>query len=488
MLELDDFQRDALALFDRTAGRAIYADDMGARKTATTLYWLNNRHFGGAPSERVLIVVPKTVHVDQWLDEASRWADRYTLYRGLGSKAAKTKRIAEWGSNGGLYITTYDGMKADKPALTKAKATGVVFDEGHNLKGRTTAVAKVANFFAKTALCLIVTGTPVLNKADELWQYLHMLYPQTYTSYWRWAREHFYVTLEHHGGRSHEVVGGFKEGHEEIVRAQLSGVIIQREIAELFPGEPWVEEPLFQTYPVELSDREKKLYRQLVEHQWGKTPTGIITASSKLVVHGRLVQLASDWGTFDTGADVGTKVRFAARDLGDWVQDGIPVLAFGTFRVTVDRLVAEFERYGLRAAAYHGGLSDADMAANLQAFKDGKLEMLAGTFKSMREGVDGAQYRTHKVGLVDLDWVPGYNDQAVGRAKRSGQSRRVEVRRYYAVNTVEESVYKTNLAKRNITRSLKGQKLLDVIYGGIDLADDGLLEFGDDEPTTEETP
>lgn len=484
MQTLDSFQHEVLAHFDAANGRALYADDMGARKTATTLTWIAQILPG-----RVLIIVPKTVHVDQWLDEASRWAPLFDRYRGLGSKVAKGKSIASWADLGGLYVTTYDGMKSDEAALLKAKPQAVVFDEGHRLKGRTTGFAKSANRFAKAPICLVVTGTPVLNKPDELWQYLHMLQPKLYTSFWGWAREHFYVTLEHHGGRTHEVVGDFLPGHEDIVRAQLSGVMIQREIAELFPGAVWTEEPEFETFPVEMSAREARLYDQLVQHQWGKTPTGIITASSKLVVHGRLVQLASDWGTFDTGADVGTKVRFAAHDLGEWVQDGVPVLAFGTFRVTVDRLVAEFERRGLRAAAYHGGIGDKQMAENLQAFKDGKLEMLAGTFKSMREGVDGAQYRTNKVALVDLDWVPAYNDQAIGRAKRSGQLRRVQVRRYYVVRTVEESIYKSNLRKLNLTRTLKGQSVRDVIYGGIDLAtlgvDDGEpLAFGDDNKET----
>jgi SNF2 family DNA or RNA helicase len=191
---LDPFQLDTLAFLDHARGRAVIADPMGARKTGTILSWLST-----TPCSTVLVVAPSAVH-GHWAREAAKFYPEASVHHGTGSKvhreAERLRASYADSAEPSLYITTYESMKADQHAIELARFDTVVFDEGHALKGRRTQVALCANAVtAKAKHVIIATGTPVLNHAAELWQYLHMLAPKVYPAFWRWAEEHFRVEV-----------------------------------------------------------------------------------------------------------------------------------------------------------------------------------------------------------------------------------------------------------------------------------------------------
>jgi SNF2 family DNA or RNA helicase len=464
--ELDDFQHDVLRFFELHHGRAIYADDMGGRKTATTLTWLEQT----GQVHTVLIVVPKQTHVDHWLSEAEVWAPSLARRRGMGPRRLVTLHDKPLGPS--IYVTTYASARIDEIDLRMQHFDTVVFDEGHALKGRTTQVAKMANQLAKAEHCLIVTGTPVMNAPEEMWQYLHMLNPKDFRSYWHWVEEHFNISFasfdKAHPWNQTKIVGGYLEGHEELVRAQLSGVIIQRSISDLFPGEVWVEEPTFTTYGIDMAPKERALYDHLVEKGWGVIPSGVILTKNAISVQTRLRQLSSDWGTVDAGHNVSAKMRFATDDIIRWQQgDGRPVVVFCAFQETARRMHEIFEGAGLRSALFTGAVSAKARAQSLVDYAGGHIDVVVGTIAAMGEGTDGLQYKTNKLVMYDLDWVPGVNDQCIGRLKRSGQKRRVDVRVYFYKASLDVSVVAANRRKISLVAYLKGKDVSDVVYGHV---------------------
>src|SRR5262249_27836922 len=141
-------------------------------------------------------------------------------------------------SYGKLYITTYESMKNDQHALLKAGFDCVVFDEGHRLKGRRTQTALTANRFAAACKqCIILTGTPVMNHASELWQYLHMLAPNVYRAFWTWAYENFVIEEKYFKGNRFptRIIHGYRPGRLDVVRNHIEHLFIQRDLEELFP-------------------------------------------------------------------------------------------------------------------------------------------------------------------------------------------------------------------------------------------------------------
>jgi SNF2 family DNA or RNA helicase len=462
--ELDDFQHDVIA-FGNRRGRFVYADAMGARKTATTLAWLQQRE----SAHKIILVVPGAV-VQHWHEEAAEWYPEAMVCHGT-TAAARYKLIAQVSTLSAptIYVTTYDAMKVDANELAGVFDTWI-FDEGHRLKGRTTAVALAAYKLTKGATNIAcVTGTPVLNHPEELWFYLHMLFRKSFTSFWRWAEEHFCISVL---PRNHlvKIVGDYQPGHAAIVRKQISTVFIQREDTELYPDAAWTAEPLFIPALVELSTEEKRHYDKLVNHSWTQFNGKVIKGGNALAINTRLRQLASDWGTLNSDNPNGTKVTYAVELILRLLkQETGGIVVFTEYKETAKRIEYALLKLQVGVGLYTGDEKPAQRELTKQWFIDKQIQVLIGTYGSMKEGVDGLQKVSHQMVLVDLLWVYGLVMQAVGRLRRDGQTYPVIVHPIVARNTVDASVLQANLTKKNVAAVIKGRLVSEVIYGITDI-------------------
>jgi SNF2 family DNA or RNA helicase len=295
-----------------------------------------------------------------------------------------------------------------------------------------------------------------------------MLFPKDFRSFHAWVDEHFKITYANYRGKMVKQIGDFLPGHEDIVRAQLSGVIIQRELAELFPGEVWIEEPEHIAIDVELSKAERKIYDSLVEHSWAQTEMRKpIIGSNALSVQTKLRQMSSDWGNIDPDLAIGSKITAAVELIPELAREK-PVLVLATYRATCNRLAQALSDKGLRVAVWTGEFTNWQVDG-MQYFLDGEYDVVVGTIASLAEGVDGLQYRTNQLVMLDHDWTYAVNEQAIGRLKRQGQSLRTVVYHLYAKDTVDRTVLSANLRKLNVTQTLKGRPLHDVLYGVDDI-------------------
>jgi SNF2 family DNA or RNA helicase len=473
---LDAFQLDTLDFLDRAHGRAIVADPMGARKTGTVLAWLDRQ----ADVQRTLVVAPSAVH-GHWEREAARFAPTTSVIRQPTGKAARLDAIERLGNPyvgyPALYVTTYEGMKLEQHQLERAGFDCVVFDEGHKLKGRTTQVALCANSFAKLVpRIIIVTGTPVMNHAQELWEYLHLVAPDVYSlrgasRYSEWAEKHFEISVEKFRNARWpvKIVKDFLPGHEQIVRNTIAPFFIQRDLSEMFPGEAWIVEPEHVEIEVELSAAERKLYDNLVKFKWGLAGSTEIVTHNALDLTTRLTQITSDWdGLSEEKLHVSTKVHAAVEVVADLVkQREEPVVVLCKYKSTVRNLTKLLLLKDVRALSYTGDDTSQVRDHAVQYFASGKIDVLVGTLDSLSEGVDGLQHRCSNVVLVDRHWTPAKNDQAIGRVRRSGQLKQVTVWHIFAANTIDATITAACLRKTNVIAMLKGRTLVDSLYGRV---------------------
>jgi len=463
---LDQFQLDTLSFLDHARGRAVLADPMGARKTGTTLAWLATQAV-----RHTLVVAPSAVH-GHWAREAHRYYPKAHVISGQGAGAQRHLKLEGvlHDSEPVLYIVTYETMKQDQHKITVLNFDAIVFDEGHRLKGRTTQVSKCANAITKKARHIIcATGTPVLNHASELWQYLHMLAPRVYPAYWGWAEAHYKVEIKNFKGNRFptRIVHGFRSDEEaDRVRHQIEPFFIQRDIHELFPGQAWVEEPEHVEIEVELSAPERKVYDTLVKHKWAIVGGREITTSNALDRTTRLNQIVSDWSTVCPGLDEGTKVRATVELAFDLLERDEPVVIFAKYKATVAALKLAFNsKNSAYAVDYTGDQSMQEREIALNLFIKGKAKVIIGTLDSMSEGVDGMQHVASNIIMVDRHWTPAKNDQAIGRLRRSGQLKRVTVYHIFAANTIDATITSACLRKLNVIQVLKNQPLIDSVYG-----------------------
>lgn len=426
--ELREYQRQAITFALSADERWIYADAAGTGKTPTTLVWASIL----PRTEPGLVVAPDAV-LDQWEAQVGTWTD-LTPKRLTGPPAARKSTFLTL-APGDIALTNYDLFRRDQDALVQRSWAYAVFDEAHRLKGRTNLTGLAASRLKVPAIAML-TGTPLLNTADELWMLLHLARPKQYTSFWRWTREHFYVEMTTHHGkldRPRPDIIGLKPGHDELIREEAAGIMLWRDIDDLLPGLPPVTTHIV---PVELPEAQRKLYDSISKRGWGRHGDDTISTKNAVAKMTRLRQITSDWnGVLSTqelgGMAAGAKVTRTIELIEPTTEQVVVLTAHKlTARLLADRLSS--------ATLYTGAQSKKERDHAVKLFKHGDVQTIVGTIAAMGEGVDGLQVASRMVRL-DRDWTPARNDQVIGRIRRSGQvADSIHVADVVAADTVDQ--------------------------------------------------
>lgn len=447
--ELRPYQHEAIRFAEAAGERWVYADAAGSGKTPTTLEWL------GEVASSALVIAPDAV-CDQWLAQAAQWGSLEPLDL-RGAPAARERALRAFQSHVG--VTNFDLLRRDQDKLVQLDVDALVVDEAHRLKGRSNQTALAARKLAKRARSTAtLTGTPLLNGAEELWVQLHVARPKQYTSFWRWANEHFVVDLTTHHGKLQNPVPdilGLKPGHDELIRAEAADVLISRTIDELLPGLPPVNTHIF---TVELGPEERQLYDSIRKKGWGRHGDSTVRTKNIVSRMTRLRQLSSEWNGILGGGNgaytvtperPGAKVSAAAEMLNGSSEQAVVLTAYQQSARTLAELVPG-------AVLYTGSENKRARAEAVSAFRSGNAPFIVGTIAALGEGVDGLQV-AHRMVRLDRDWTPARNDQIVARIRRSGQlADRIDVVDVVAYDTIDQSVAEALARKEAVIDAVLG--------------------------------
>lgn len=439
-MELRPWQPEAVE-FGLTANRWVLGDPPGAGKTITALTWLARSN-----AKRTLIVAPNAV-LGQWRGAAWDWNDDRRTY--VATSTPEKRALVYAGVARAVepvtVITSYDLLRRDSAELLKLKFDTVIADEAHRLKDRKALQSKEATKLARRAerVCF-ATGTPVINEAEELWSYLHMLDPKGYPSFWKWARTHFDILTPTYGYGLQPVteVGDMLPGHAELIREECRGLVLARTPEDIWPGKL---KPTETVVEVELTAEERKAYTALTKG-WMQLGDEVVVASNAVARITRARQLSSDWRNLSSDLPAGSKTQ-AAIELARYLDR--PVLILAAFRGTAE-LIAE----ALGGSLYLGGMSAKDRTIAMETFRGGGTKAFVGTLAAVGEGLDGLQHTAADLIAVDREWSPFRNQQVVGRLDREGQTKPVNVWHVVAKDTVDQDVAKALAAKQTTIDTL----------------------------------
>lgn len=151
--------------FALTQGRVIIGDEMGLGKTLQAIAAISHRQLNGAT--RFLVVCPASV-LTNWVREVTSRSDLPIIkIHGDEQKSA----LAQWQQHGGIGITTFDTLKAFLLTEEEIKALAVdtiIVDEAHYIKNVGTARSRViAKWLAHSPNVIFLTGTPLENRVEE---------------------------------------------------------------------------------------------------------------------------------------------------------------------------------------------------------------------------------------------------------------------------------------------------------------------------------
>jgi hypothetical protein len=165
--ELLPYQLDGIA-FAVSAGRAVLADDMGLGKTIQGI-GVAELLSQEAGITKVLVVCPASVK-SQWRLEMMRFSNRSHQIV-LGSSK---ERAAQYDNGCFFTICNYEQVLRDLLPIERVKWDLIILDEGQRIKNWEAKTSQVIKAL-KSPFALVLSGTPLENRLDELFSVVEFI-------------------------------------------------------------------------------------------------------------------------------------------------------------------------------------------------------------------------------------------------------------------------------------------------------------------------
>ncbi|VEL13952.1 unnamed protein product [Protopolystoma xenopodis] len=156
----------------------MLCDEMGLGKTIQTIKFIEcildlNR------SSKILIVCPLSL-LEHWSTEFSKFAPLLSCKVYMGNKDERAKlRSALVASTFSVLITSYEACLNDELFFARFSWSLLIVDEGHRLKNSSSLLYQMLSQNIK-GFRFILTGTPIQNNLDELYNLLHFVAPKIF--------------------------------------------------------------------------------------------------------------------------------------------------------------------------------------------------------------------------------------------------------------------------------------------------------------------
>ncbi|EAS35194.2 chromatin remodeling complex subunit [Coccidioides immitis RS] len=459
---------------------AILADEMGLGKTIQVIAF-----FAALIQDHncwpFLVVVPNST-VPNWRSEIRRWAPslRVVTYYGL-STARKLAHDYEMfpGAAGKadlrchIVITSYETM-ADPHARRIFAAVPwqvLVVDEGHRLKNDKSqlyeSLSKI-NFPFK----LLLTGTPLQNNIRELFNIIQFCDPSKDAE----TLEAQYQNLT-------------KENISELHKMILP-YFQRRTKAQVLSFLPPMAQIII---PVSMTVVQKKLYKsilaknpQLIKAIFKKTDGRSLKQSERHNLNNILVQLrkclchpfvyskaieergVSDTLLYRNLVEASSKLQLLELLLPKLQERGHRVLLFSQFLDFLDIIEDFLDGLGVLHLRLDGSLSSLQKQKRIDEFNAPNSPYFVFMLSTRAGGVGINLATADTVIIMDPDFNPHQDIQALSRAHRIGQHRKVLVFQLMTKGTAEEKIIQIGRKKMALDQAL---------IGFMDMEDDNGLDL-----------
>jgi len=339
-----------------------------------------------------------------------------------------------------VILTTYGTLLSDIGWLKDVEFDCAILDESQAVKNSGALTSKAARLL-RARQRLALSGTPVENHLGELWSLMDFLNPGMLGKRWAWL-----------GGG---VAGGLDEEERSVIARSLRPFILRRTKGQVARELP---ERMEQTIYFDLDEDERRIYDELQEHYRAELlrNEGLESFRANLKVLEallRLRQAACHPGLIDRSrsAEPSTKVDLLLDHLEEVCREGHKALVFSQFTTLLGIVKAQLDRRGMRYEYLDGGTRDRQ--GRVERFqRDPECPVFLISLRAGGVGLNltMAEY----VFLLDPWWNPAVEAQAIDRAHRIGQTRRVIACRLVARRTVEERVLELQTQKRNLAETI----------------------------------
>jgi superfamily II DNA or RNA helicase len=441
------------ALFAVRAGRALIGDEMGLGKTiqAIAATEILARHFGVA---RVLVVCPTSLKY-QWQSEISRFSGRAARVMAGG----RAQRQKDFGAEDFCKITNYEKLQPDLDLIAAWAPELVIVDEAQRIKNWNTIAARALKRI-DSAYALVLTGTPLENRLEELISIVQFVDQHRLGPTWKLLHEH---QVRDEFGR----VTGYTA--LEKIGQTLAPILIRRRRSEVLTQLPSRTDQNLLVPMTEMQLMYHKENADIVAQivaRWRRTKFLSDKDQRRLTCALQNMRMSCN-STYllDQQTDHGVKAdELAALLDGVFVEPDAKAVVFSQWTRTHDIVIRRLEERGIGYVSFHGGVPAEQRPALVERFRS---EPDCRVFLSTDAGAAGLNLQ-HASMLVNMDlpWNPALLEQRIGRIHRMGQQRPVQIVNFVAKGTIEEGMLSVLAFKRSLSAGVLDGGQSEISLGG----------------------
>jgi superfamily II DNA or RNA helicase len=419
------------------------ADDMGLGKTVQVLALLETRRLlrekikgkqHGLPS---LAVVPKSL-VFNWREEALRFTPKLKLLEHAGIQRLPPD---EHFNQYDLILTTYGTLRRDAAQFSSQHFDYVILDEAHAVKNPKSESAKAVRLLNGDHR-LALTGTPVQNHLGELWSLFDFLNPGM---------------LGVSTAISASLGQNDAEGsNQALLTKALKPFLLRRTKEKVATDLPAKTE---QVLYCQMGQAQKAIYDGLRAHYrenllkrvdqegLGRSKMHVLEALL------RLRQAACHPGLLDPSQKMerGSKLDALIPSLEEVLEEGHKAIVFSQFTSFLSIVQDHLAPLKMPYAYLDGATRDREeQVRRFQNDKDCSLFLISLKAGGLGLNLTEAEY----VYLLDPWWNPAVEAQAIDRAHRIGQTKRVSAYRLISQGTVEEKIVAMQKEKKKMAEAV----------------------------------
>lgn len=435
---------------------SILADEMGLGKTIQTLAFLDRLRVDPKIKCRgpFLIVAPLSLIV-QWQNECETWTCMNCIvYHGnteareiirefefyFSNEQGKPDRKKPFRFN--IIVTTYEVAIKDIAFLSKIRWRCLIVDEAHRLKNQSSRLVEQLRSLRRDH-CVLLTGTPLQNKTEELWALLNFLDTRSFPSV-------------------EEFLAKFGDLHEARQVADLHKMLkpylLRRVKEDVEKSLPPKEETIIE---VELTPVQKQWYRAIYEKNTsflsrGGNPNNIPNLMNvmmelrKCCNHPYLNNgveeilnegLQTDKERHEMMVKCCGKMVLLDKLLPRLKEGGHKVLIFSQMVRVLD-IIEDYLRFlGHAYERLDGNIRGNDRQAAVNRFVKEEYKRFVMLLSTKAGGLGLNLTAADTVVIFDSDWNPQNDLQAQARAHRIGQTHSVKIYRLITRKTYEMHMF-----------------------------------------------
>lgn len=436
----------------------ILADDMGLGKTIQVIamftHICDQLTQAGHTPQPFLVVAPTSV-APNWVFELHKFAPHLRVGLATATVNGGGQSPVNLAATHDVVITSYTLLRLDESLWSAPDWEAVIVDEAQFVKNPRTQAHKVIRGL-KATTTIAVTGTPLENGLTDLWSLLSLSAPGLFPSRRRFVEEY---------QRPIEVSAD--QNVLARMRRRISPFLLRRSKDAVDLQLPPKAE---HTLRIQLSEEHNKLYQLHLQRERAKVLKLLpdlnrnrFTIFSSLT---KLRLLALDPSLVDPGSAISSsKLDALCQRLPEIVAEGHQPLVFSQFTSFLSLAAARLDQLNIPYAYLDG--STRERGSVIERFKQGKARVFLISLKAGGTGLNLTE--ADYCFLLDPWWNPMVENQAIDRAHRIGQDRKVMVYRLVANDTIEEKVMELKERKSQLFDSVMDD---DGTFSSVMTADD----------------